>query len=90
MNSSLLSKYESKIVRISALYCGTVQGKNPYNIWLHNFLVIAMNYSNTITAVNGGGEEWAITQYPPRFWQNKRHLRAVAARLITTCLPIFE
>ena len=28
-----LPKYEPKIVRISALQCGTVQGRNPYNIW---------------------------------------------------------
>jgi hypothetical protein len=33
MKSSFLPKYEPKIVRISALRCGTVQGRNPYNIW---------------------------------------------------------
>ena len=32
MKSSYLPKYKTKIVRISALYCGTVQGRNPYNI----------------------------------------------------------
>ena len=29
-----LPKYELNIVRISALYCATLQGRNPYNLWL--------------------------------------------------------
>ena len=28
-----LPKYELNIVRISALYCAILQGKNPYNFW---------------------------------------------------------
>ena len=40
-------KYEPKIVRISAMYYGTLQGRNPYNIWfifwekqwLHKFIL---------------------------------------------------
>ena len=32
MKSSFLPKYERNIVKISALQCGTVQGRNPYNI----------------------------------------------------------
>ena len=32
MKSSCLPKYEPNIVRISALYCATLQGKTPYNI----------------------------------------------------------
>ena len=34
MKSSFLQKYEPDIVRISALYCTTLQGRNPYNCWL--------------------------------------------------------
>ena len=33
MKSSFLPKYERKIVRISALYCATLKGRNPYNFW---------------------------------------------------------
>ena len=33
MKLSFLPKYEPKIVRISALYCATLQGRNPCNIW---------------------------------------------------------
>ena len=33
MKSSFLPKYEPKIVRISALYCATLKGRNPYNFW---------------------------------------------------------
>ena len=33
MKSSLLPKYEQNIVRISALYYATLQGRNPYNFW---------------------------------------------------------
>ena len=33
MKSSFLPKYEPNIVRISALLCGTLQGRNPYNFW---------------------------------------------------------
>ena len=35
MKSSSLPKYEPNIVRISALYCATLQGRNPYT-----FLII--------------------------------------------------
>ena len=31
LKTSFLPKYEPNIVRISALYCATLQGKNPYN-----------------------------------------------------------
>ena len=45
--SSFLPKYQPKIVRISPLQCGTIQGRNPYNIlfifWekrqLHKFIL---------------------------------------------------
>ena len=33
MKSSFLPKYELKIVKISALHCDIVQGRNQYNIW---------------------------------------------------------
>ena len=33
MRSSFLPKYEPNIVKISALYCATLQGRNPYNFW---------------------------------------------------------
>ena len=33
LKSLFLPKYEPKIVMISALQCGTLQGSNPYNIW---------------------------------------------------------
>ena len=33
MKSSFLPKYEPNILRISALRCSTVQGRNSYNIW---------------------------------------------------------
>ena len=33
MKSSFLSRYEPNIVRISALYCATLHGRNPYNFW---------------------------------------------------------
>ena len=33
MKSSFLPKYEPNIVRISALYYATVQGRNPYSFW---------------------------------------------------------
>ena len=47
MKSMFLPKYEPNIARISALYCGTVQVRNPYNIWfifwekrcLHKFIL---------------------------------------------------
>ena len=31
MKSTFLPKYEQNIVRISDLYCATLQGRNPYN-----------------------------------------------------------
>ena len=34
MKSSFLPKYEPNIVRTSALYYVTLQGRNPYNFWL--------------------------------------------------------
>ena len=33
MKSSFLRKYEPYIVRISAMYCATLQDRNPYNFW---------------------------------------------------------
>ena len=33
MKSSLLSKEAPDVVSVPALECGTVQGRNPYNIW---------------------------------------------------------
>ena len=47
MKSSFLPKYEPNILRISALYSGTLQGRNPYNFWfifwekrwLHKFIL---------------------------------------------------
>jgi hypothetical protein len=33
MKSSFLPKYELNIVRISALYCVTLKGRNRYNFW---------------------------------------------------------
>ena len=47
MKSSFLPKYERNIVRISALYCASLQGRNPYNFWfifrekwwLHKFIL---------------------------------------------------
>ena len=33
IKSLFLPKYEPNIVRISALYCATTQGRNPYNFW---------------------------------------------------------
>ena len=33
MKSSFLPKYEPNIVRISALFSATLQGRNPYKIW---------------------------------------------------------
>ena len=33
MKSWFLPKYEPNIVRISALNCATLQGRNPYNFW---------------------------------------------------------
>ena len=46
MKSSFLPKYESNIVRLSALYCATLQARNPCNFWfifwekwwLHKFM----------------------------------------------------
>ena len=46
IESLFLPKYEPNIVRISALYCATLQGRNPYNFWfifsekqwLHEFI----------------------------------------------------
>ena len=47
LKSLFLRKYEPNIVRISALYCTTLQGRNPYNFWfifwekrwLHKFIL---------------------------------------------------
>jgi hypothetical protein len=52
MKSSFLPKYESNIVRISALYCATQKGRNPYNFWfifcekrcLHKFILKFTNF----------------------------------------------
>ena len=32
-NEFMKSKFEPNIERISALYCATLQGRNPYNFW---------------------------------------------------------
>ena len=42
MKSSFLPKSEPDIVRISALYCATLQGRNPYN-----FLVLILGETMT-------------------------------------------
>ena len=47
MKSSFPPKYEPNIVRISTLYCATLQGRNLYNFWflfwekrwLHKFIL---------------------------------------------------
>ena len=43
----VFTKHEPKVVRMSALYCATLQGRNPYNFWflfwkqrwLHKFIL---------------------------------------------------
>ena len=42
IKSSFLPKYESNIVRISALYYSALQGRNPSNFWFI-YLVETMN-----------------------------------------------